>query len=465
MRRAVVAAAVSCTLVAGCDTPLRPTAPPAPSPADAPAALAAAPTQSAADAISANVQAVHLVGGFPHPTIVDPRYTSETSTTLEGYARAGDAAIWSGHYLAAEAFRYWETGSSDALANAERALRGIQGLVDVTSDAMPRNRGLLARFLWPRDWRFDADIRAQEASHGIYAGTATTRHWWLGNTTRDQYSGVFFGLAIAYDAFALIPEPTRRDANRDLIRSLVTRMLDFLLRNGWSVRMPNGSYSTTFLNRPDQQLTLLQIGRHVSPRRYEIVYRLHRAFLAPNVLSPIAAECQDPHGSYYKFNLNHINLYNLIRLERDPAARVVYLAAFDRLRACTGGRQPTLPPPCPNPDHQNAHFNTIEAALLGPNPARDAATNQYLGLWLDRGRRDKYIDHGTAYGVCQGDRATEVIPVDKRTNTDFLWQRSPFLIRGPDKGGQGKIETPAIDYLLPYWMGRHYGVIDPAPTP
>ena len=43
-------------------------------------------------------------------------------------------------------------------------------------------------------------------------------------------------------------------------------------------------------------------------------------------------------------------------------------------------------------------------------------------------------------------------------NTDFLWQRSPFLIR-QEYVGEGTIETAAIDYILPYWMGRYYGVI------
>ena len=26
-------------------------------------------------------------------------------------------------------------------------------------------------------------------------------------------------------------------------------------------------------------------------------------------------------------------------------------------------------------------------------------------------------------------------------------------------GGDGTIETAAIDYLLPYWMARYYGVL------
>jgi hypothetical protein len=39
--------------------------------------------------------------------------------------------------------------------------------------------------------------------------------------------------------------------------------------------------------------------------------------------------------------------------------------------------------------------------------------------------------------------------------TDFLWQRSPFQLVG---GGIGNIETAGIDYILPYWMARYYGV-------
>jgi hypothetical protein len=40
-------------------------------------------------------------------------------------------------------------------------------------------------------------------------------------------------------------------------------------------------------------------------------------------------------------------------------------------------------------------------------------------------------------------------------NTDFLWQRSPFLLYG---GGFGTIETAAIDYILSYWMARSFGL-------
>jgi hypothetical protein len=440
-----------CALVTACEAAVTGPVTPPSLLGDAHATSSAAPTQAEADAISANVQNLHLPADLPFPTIVDPRFgsgdpASPDYATVVGYARAGDAAIWTGHYLAAEAYRYAVTRSPDALANVRRAISGTRGLVDVTADAMDQapshvlvRRGLLARFLWRDTWWYSANMAREEASHGVYRGTAGgTAHQWLGNTTRDQYSGVFFGLAVAFDF-------VDDGAIRAQAAALVTTMLDFLIGNEWSVPMPDGSYSTTFLQRPDQQLALLQIGRRLNPARFEAVYLAQRAAMASTVGLPIAVECQDTHGSYYKFNLNHINLFNLIRLEEPGVHRTQYLQAFATLRGCTG-------------THQNAHFNMIEHGIDGPVASRDRDTEKYLKLWLKRPRRDYYVDLSGRYPACGADRACTIIPIHERVNTDFLWQRSPYLLR-PDRRGEGTIETPAIDYLLPYWMGRYYGVL------
>src|ERR1700759_68640 len=81
-------------------------------------------------AISANIQAKHL----PFGTILDPIYASSTSNQIIGYTRCGDSALWTGAYLAAEAFRYNVTKASDALQNVKGALAGLTSLVDVTGD-------------------------------------------------------------------------------------------------------------------------------------------------------------------------------------------------------------------------------------------------------------------------------------------------------------------------------------------
>src|SRR5690349_3850467 len=81
-------------------------------------------------ALSAGIQARH----FPFGTILDPIYASTTSNQIVGYTRCGDSALWTGAYLAAEAFRYQATGSAEALANVKTALAGLQSLVDATGN-------------------------------------------------------------------------------------------------------------------------------------------------------------------------------------------------------------------------------------------------------------------------------------------------------------------------------------------
>jgi hypothetical protein len=405
----------------------------APKPQGPSVAVAATPTEADAIAISQVIQQRH----WPYLTLLNPRFVTGDSTSPDfmtlapsGYTQAADNAIWTGHYLAAEATRYAVTGSPDALANAKKALRGITALIDVT------NTDVLARFLIPRSSPYADAILAEEAHEGIYESTYQKQPYaWLGGTSRDQYSGVFFGLGVAYDMIPI--GRVRGEIRRD-----VSRMLANLIANGWSVRMPDGSYSTTFLQRPDQQLSFLQVGRRVDSTRWSLAYQSFRAANAALVQAPIATECQDPYGSYYKFNLDHINLYNLIRLEEPGVFRTLYLQAFATLRGCTG-------------THQNAHFNMIERGLLGADAARDAETVNLLSLWLMRPRRDYYVDNTGKYPAC-GAYACAPIPVNDRYTTDFLWQRNPFQLAG---GGAGTIETPGVDYILPYWMARYYGVV------
>src|SRR5579862_3426172 len=101
--------------------------------------LRAFATEADALAISANIQAIHV----PYGTILDPIYAGPASSQIIGYTRCGDSAIWTGHYLAAEAFRYNVTQSPDALSNVQQAIAGIKSLIDVTGT------NLLARCVVP----------------------------------------------------------------------------------------------------------------------------------------------------------------------------------------------------------------------------------------------------------------------------------------------------------------------------
>jgi hypothetical protein len=382
--------------------------------------------------ISVNIQQMHM----PYGTILDPVFASSDPASpdysaIVGYTRAGDSAVWTGHYLAAEAFRYQVTRSPEAFANAWRALWGIRSLLDITGS------NILARCLIPADSPYALPIQQEEGDHGIYYNKLGDRpYFWIGNTSRDQYSGVMFGLSAAYDMID--------DAQmRAFIRTDVTRMLNNLLSHNWNVVMPDGRISTTFLQRSDQQLSFLQVGRRINPQAFDWTYRLYRTLYSSWVIIPIYFDNADDHNHYFKFNVNYINLYNLIRLEENSSPyKQQYMNAYGLLRSTTQ-------------HHGNAHFNMIDRVLKGQNSDRDAETINLLNSSLERPRRDYWIDLRGKYPACGNDRACSAIPVNERVNTDFLWQRSPFLLFG---GGLGTTETASIDYLLSYWMARLYGL-------
>ena len=390
-----------------------------------PALLSA--SEADALAISQVIQARHL----PYGTVMDPVYDSATGNTIVDYTRCGDSAIWTGHYLAAEAFRYNVTNDPDALANAQSAIAGIQSLVDVTGT------NLLARCKFPASSPYAASIKGEENHNGIYSNDATGDSW-VGNTSRDQYSGVFFGLAVAYDMVS--DAPTRAN-----ISALVTQMLDFLRNHAWTVVMPDGTISTTFISRADQQLSFMNVGLHVNPSHYANASELSSFALAVTVPAPIAVEVTD-NSSYFKFNLDAINLYDLVRLDNSPY-HSFYTAAYALLWNHVSSQQ-------------NAFFNMIDRALKSSDAARDSQTASMLNQWLERPKRDFYVNLvGTLPSCGSPDEACNPVLVAERPTTDFLWQRDPYLLDG---GGQGTIESAGIDYILPFWMARYYGLLTSA---
>src|SRR5580698_1459736 len=321
-------------------------------------------------AIDANILARHM----PYGAIMDPILSLPDLSQVVDYTRCGDSAIWTGHYLAAEAFRYKVTGAADALANAQSAIAGLTLLTDVTGT------NVLARCAIPENSQYLLSIVQQEAANGSYMGSSAdgTAYTWIGNTSRDEYLGAFFGLCVAYDMIA--DAPTRAQ-----ISSLITRMLDNLVDHAWTVVMPDLSVSTTFVARPDQQLTMLQIGRHVNSK-YNSAYSA-LAVLAPSVIAPISIDCSDVHDSYFKFNLDYISFYHLIGLESSSIRKFFYTEAYDVLRNTTG-------------THLNAHFDAIDRSIRGPNTGRDYDTRNFLDQWLTRPRRDPEVDLVGVYPSC-----------------------------------------------------------------
>ncbi|HLK69679.1 MAG TPA: hypothetical protein VKU19_39895 [Bryobacteraceae bacterium] len=360
-------------------------------------------------AISANIQAKHM----PFGTVMDPIYASATSDQIVGYTRCGDSALWTGAYLAAESFRYKVTQTADALKNVKSALAGLQLLSNVTGD----NR--LARCTFPSNSPYAAGIESEEASNTINQNPPLV---WVDNTSRDQIVGAFFGLCVAFD---MVDDPDVKSG----VSNLTTLLIGYISRHNWS---PNNDATNTFELRPEELQMLLQVARHVNPSN-----TVSGPFFVPPVDTAVGVDVLSL-SSYFKFNLDYMSFYNLVKLQDNADNFGAYLAVL-RFTA----------------SHQNAFFDMVDRALEGPNAARDAEAAALLDQWLLRPRRDPYVDLTKTVSVC-GTEACTPVQVPMRPPTDFLWQRDPFELMG---GGVGTIEGAGVDYILPYWMGRYYGVI------
>lgn len=378
------------------------------------AALLWAPAGRASDAdalaISATIQSRHI----PFGTLLDPIYAAPASDQIVGYTRCGDSALWTGAYLAAESFRYKVTRSADALQNLKGALASLTALSAVTGD----NR--LARCMVLSSWPYAAGIASEEASNTIHQNPP----WiWVDNTSRDQVVGAFFGLGVAFD---LVDDPAVKAGASDL----ATLLIGYISRHQWS---PNDDITSTFQIRPEELQMLLQVARHVNPAN-----TVSGPLIVPPVNTGVDLDTSG-NSSYFKFDLDYMSFYQLVQLQNNGDNRLAYA----ELRSYTK-------------THQNAFFNMVDRALNGPDATRDAETRTLLDQWLQRPKRDVYVDLSSKVALCGSD-ACSPIPVPLRPPATFLWEVSPFQVKG---GGSGIIESSGVDYILPYWMARYYGVLN-----
>jgi hypothetical protein len=429
----------------------------------------------------------------------------------EGYH---DTAIWTGHFLAAEAFRFSVTQSTEALQRVRFILCGIEKLFQVTgASGLFARAALRADSPYPTQPSMCTKTRTSGSKchpgemEQYYHRTIDDQRWCgFGRgkypTSRDSYAGLMMGMAFAYK---LVPDPQVSDT----IRRLVTDAIRYLVcEHKWNLRTfeepliaaePYQKIKTSFIHQIHHQLALLRLGKTVNPEEFGALYDLY-APGADVAWLPIWGTVIEPLAKYYKFNLSHATMGLLLFLEEDPGLREKYKKAFMILRRATR-------------HHRNAHFNLVRTIVELEADREDILDHETSGFsrqmslreetrsllweWLirrscirgprglptERPPDPKYLQellaadslnpavHYTPLG--EGEPAaylvsTYALPVHKRPGNgmDFVWQRPPFatnmyLCGGKPLVGAGKpeLEGPALDYLLPFWMAAYLKVV------
>ncbi len=400
-------------------------------------------------------------GGSVHILFKDDARTEVEA--IDGY---GDSTIWTGTYLGSQAFRYYVTGDVQAKSNVLRIVNTLSGHLHVTGKT-----GYISRYWAPQDsLGYHGDDWSNRASrcHKVDSGPYTGDFWW-GETSRDQYTGWFFGMALAYD---LVDDEQMRSIIREDVGTVVTT----LMKNGWNIIAEDGKKSPVAPEvLPSMRLSFCTIGYHITGDE-TMRKELSKMLLNSNRVNIKVSDINymNRYTQYYGNNLAHTNWYNLLRLGRvyfreddynwllsefnnsvHTYTRLSHNPWFTGIYMGQGGWKN-------NPDVD--YFNQLVHDLLDfhdvPNyeyylPARDPST---YTLDPTSVMLAKIYDEQPWLEEIMGSveaQAKEAFPVKQQCSAGFQFQKNPFEINECGTYNPRMVHS-GVDYLVAYWLASYH---------
>ena len=231
------------------------------------------------------------------------------------HASLADAAYITGCLAGAEALRYKVTGSTDAKEKLHKLINGLHILQQVTGI-----KGYIARaFCKKQQSRPEGWLQAK----GKY-----DEYVWRGNTSKDQYTAVMFGYALAYDAVK--DDPAMQEIKSIIVKD-VSNIADFLIENKFQIigekgRTKDGDLSARFLGLVPvglnalHCLTWIKIAEQITTeerfgKAYEQLLRkgYHKVVVGGFYDRPWPFRDVD----YVNNNMAFLDFYSILRLENN----------------------------------------------------------------------------------------------------------------------------------------------------
>lgn len=376
--------------------------------------------------------------------------------------------LFTGLYVGAESFRYAVTGDPEAAKHAREGYRAMEFLQTVTDTP-----GFVARTVIPSDWGQMADRNRtftpqQVAAEAIqnprfkrvenrWRKSADGKWIWKGDTSSDEISGHYFAYGVYYDLVA-------DEQERRRVAELVRRVTDYIIEGGYTLRDIDGEPTLwgvwdpdRLLDDPDWQpergsnsveiLSFLAVAHHVTgDEKYEREIarlfgekRFSELILTPKISAP-------SEFTYIDDQLLALSYRGLLAYDQDPKRREVYLESlkrwFDVVRR----------------DHSPLYAFVYGGVMGGDVGAagcveflRDSPLDMVDWTVDNRGREDVKLTRLPVIEDVQTDRLLP--PSERRLNK---WDGNPYEASG---GSGGHAESSSVHWLLPYWMGRYYKII------
>ena len=358
------------------------------------------------------------------------------------------------HYLAAMAFKYAATGEETARLEALEAFKAMVWLDDITPKP-----GFIARAIWSE--KGDRGERSTRGSGGLPAKwypTADGLWLWKGDTSSDEVNGHVYSVSVFHDLAA-------RDAEKKRAAEHIANITSHIIDNGWVLRDMDGKptrwgrWDPEYLLRPygfearglngmEAQTYVQTAYALTGDARFQagleqlLSWRYHTYTVRQKLTFPPDAVV--PWDDELAFRCYH----PLLRYTEDPQLRSIYLRSLERHWEVM--RMQHVP-----------FFNFVYGGLTG-NDCEASQGVQHLREWsLDLVNHSYHNSHRSDLApdagytpYMGGTRA-----ISPRESTAEWGSRSALE---HDGGGGSRSVTPPIGWLEDYWMGRYYGIIEPA---
>lgn len=371
-------------------------------------------------------------------------------------------------YLVMESFRYAVTKHEEARENARKAFKTLELLQTITETP-----GFFARTIVPGTWTnmhdpgdsYSAEEWAQERIRDPRCKKVEVRwrpskdgKWlWKGDTSSDEATAHFYSYGYYFDFAA-------DDAEKAALQKQVRAIMDYIIDGGYVLRDVDGEHTRWGVWAPDRLNRDPNWASERNINSAEILSYLKCAYHITGDEKYQNEYLRLIRDEHYGENMRHAKTYApawrthiddellafvypaLLRYETDPELLKLFRESLDHWYEGVKNDASPL-------------FDFIYASLINAPPPTQAGIEFLRDAPLDliewtvdnSKREDIHLIRSPEMETLQTSR---LLPASERGV--MRWDKNPWAAV---QGDRGRSEWCPTFWLLPYWMGRHYGYI------
>jgi hypothetical protein len=392
------------------------------------------------------------------------QFTDDTYTEIDCLHALGDSMIWTGMYLGSQALRYAVTQDPDAKAETIRVVEYMHNNMEMT-----QTPGYIARYADLDEHPFNCHY---SDGHGwkVHGTGDWDGYYWVHETSRDQYSGYWWGMTLAYQH---IDDPD----TRDIIRQDLAAVVQMLVDNDWNITDENGEYTgngAAWIGPVIRLSWLVQAAFVIDTPYYwdllETQYQAVKPFLGVDTWSGY-----NRYLEFYGNNLRHLAYQSIFRLWPDQTQLGhLYEVWMQRNRPWVKEIH--------NPWFDAVHWTGCQRlGVCEPDDVDyiEADALHTLGIYWDVINHKQEITCSTQpldpFSVTMdaflaqipwledliniNPQTADARELNDRHWTDMYWQSGGHFDATCHTAEDKTWVGSGFDYLVAYWMGVYYGIL------